>query len=293
MNVLENLNAAMNYIEENLDGEIDVRQLAQIACCSEYHFRRMFSFLSNMSLGEYIRNRRLSIAASMLKKTDIKIIDIAIQFGYESADAFTKAFQAMHGATPTQLRKSGIPIKSFLPITFQLSIRGGYKMDYRIIEKEAFSLVGVSGKIPLIYNGGNPHTAEVWKKLRQEDLLVLMEHSEIEPKGILNVYSNYEDKAAEGTSLDYFVGIAVGKPLSERLMERFDVLPIEKSTWAVFTSCGEFPKAAQETWARIGDTWFPSSEYEMTGGPEISWYESYDFGKPDFKTEIWLPVKKI
>ncbi|MCL2547010.1 MAG: AraC family transcriptional regulator [Oscillospiraceae bacterium] len=292
MNVLGHLNEAMAYIEKNLDGDIDVQYAAQIACCSEYHFRRMFSFLSGMSLGEYIRNRRLAEAALVLSNTDEKVIDVALQFGYESPDAFSKAFRAMHGITPMQVRKSDVSIQSFTPMTFQLNIKGGHKMDYRIIEKGAFNIIGVSGRIPLIYNGANSHTADVWKKLRQEDLLVLMEYSVVEPKGILNVYANYEDKTVEGTTLDYFVGIVADAILPERLMERYNVLTVEASTWAVFTSVGKHPDAAQETWARIADTWFPSSDYEMTGAPELMWYESYDFGKFDFKTEIWLPVRK-
>lgn len=292
MNTLEHLNKAMKYIEENLDGDINYERAAQIACCSEYHFRRMFSFLAGMPLGEYIRKRRLAAAAAVLQSTGAKVIDIALRFGYESPDAFSKAFQAMHGITPIQARKAGTPMPAFLPFTFQLSIRGGYKMDCRIIEKSAFYIIGASGRIPLIYSGPNPHTAGVWKKLRQEDLLVLREYSAIEPIGILNVYANYEDKAAEGSALDLFVGIAADELLPGRLMEHYDVLLVEASVWAVFTSCGNHPGAAQETWARIADTWFPSSGYEMTGGPEISWYESYDFEKPDFKTEIWIPVKK-
>jgi len=292
VNVLENLNHAMVYIEENLDGDIDFQRLSQIACCSEYHFRRMFSFLAGMALGEYIRNRRLTVAASLLKDTDEKVIDVALRFGYESPDAFTKAFQSMYGVTPAQVKKSGVTLSTFLPMTFQLSVKGGYKMDCRIIEKGAFSIVGVSGRIPLIFRGPNPHTADVWKKLKQEDLLILMGYSEIEPKGILNVCANYEDKASEGTALDLYVGIAVEKPLPERLMKRYDVLKVEASTWAVFTSCGEHPSAAQEVWGRIFDTWFPSSDYEMSGGPELLWYESYDFGKPDFRADIWIPIKK-
>ena len=165
-------------------------------------------------------------------------------------------------------------------------------MDYRIIEKGEFYIVGASGRIPLIYYGDNPGIAEVWKKLKQEDLLVLMEYSKLEPKGILNVYANYEDKTNEGTMLDLYVGIVVDNLLPERLMKRYSVLTVESSTWAVFPSCGEFPAASKEVWARIADTWFPSSDYEMTGGPELLWFESYDFGKPDFKSEIWIPIKK-
>jgi AraC family transcriptional regulator len=292
MNVLERLNKAMEYIEENLENDIDFSQAARIACCSEYYFRRMFSFLAGMSLSEYVRSRRLTVAASVLRENDEKVIDVAMRFGYDSPDAFSKAFQSMHGITPTQARRSEVQLKTFLPISFRINIIGGYKMDYRIVEKEAFYIIGASGRIPLIYNGPNPHTAEVWGKLRQEDLLVLMEYSKKEPKGIISAYANYEDSTKEGTMLDLHVGIVTDKPLPGHLMKRYSILPVEPSTWAVFASCGEFPTAVQETWARIADTWFPSSDYEMTGGPEICWYESYDFCKPDFKSEIWIPVKK-
>jgi len=292
VNVLEHLNNAMRYIEENLENDIDYQKAAQIACCSEYHFRRIFSFLAGISLGEYIRNRRLSSAAVLLKNSDLKVIDAALRFGYESPDAFSKAFQSMYGITPTQLKKDRVTVPEFIPMTFRLNIIGGYKMDYRIIEKGEFYIIGASGRIPLVYTGSNPKIADVWKKLKQEDLLILMGYSKIEPKGILNVYANYENKNTEGTELDLFVGIAADALLPERLMKRYNVLKVEASAWAVFTSCGEYPKAIHETWARIADTWFPSSEYEMTGAPEITWNESYDFGKPNFKSEIWIPIKK-
>ena len=127
VNVLVNLNQAMSYIEENLEGDIDYRKMAQIAYCSEYYFRRMFSFLSGMPLGEYIRNRRLSVAALALTNTDEKIIDIALRFGYESPDAFAKAFQAMYNISPAQARKRHLRLQEFLPMTFELSIQGGFQ----------------------------------------------------------------------------------------------------------------------------------------------------------------------
>ena len=154
--------------------------------------------------------------------------------------------------------------------------------------------MGSGGRIPLIYNGPNPHTADVWKKLKQEDLLVLMEYAKEEPCGILNVYANYEDKTTEGTELDFFVGVIMQQEMPERFRSRFDKLDVDKSTWAVFPTVEKEPycqNETQNTWARIWTEWLPTSGYEMTGGPEMLWYESYDFSKPDFKTEIWIPVK--
>lgn len=293
MNQMALLNQAMRYIEQNLCSEIDYSQLARTAGCSEYYFRRMFSFLAGMPLSEYIRRRRLSQAAVLLQRRDAKVIDIALKTGYDSPDSFCRAFQSMHGITPSQAKNKSALLKAFPPLTFQLSLKGGIEMDYRIVEKDAFYIMGARGRIPLIYNGSNPHTANVWKKLSQEDLLVLTEYSGAEPKGILNVYANYEDKTEEGTGLDLYVGIVMQEPMPERFRTRFDVLNVPASIWAVFTTVEKKSCETQETWARIYSEWLPSSGYEYTGGPELLWYESYDFSKEDFRTEIWVPVKKI
>ncbi|AZN43237.1 AraC family transcriptional regulator [Paenibacillus albus] len=293
MNMMKHLNEAMQYIEDHLCEEINFDHLSRIACCSEYHFRRIFSYVAGMSLSEYIRKRKLSYAAAILQSGNEKIIDIALRLGYESPDAFSKAFQAMHGVSPSHARKDAVMLKTFPPLTFQLTLRGGSEMNYRIVEKGKFYMMGAVGRIPLIYNGPNPHTADVWRKLRQEDLLVLTEYSQIEPRGILNAYTNYEDKHTEGTELDLFVGIAMEDPMPDRFKTRFDVLPVEASTWAVFTTIEKKPFETQETWGRISSEWFPTSGYEMTKGPEILWYESFDFSKPDFKTEIWIPIRKL
>ncbi len=292
MDAMARLNQAMRYIEQQLCGEMDYSRLAQLAGCSEYQFRRMFSFLAGMPLGEYIRRRRLSRAAELLRAGRETVLDVAVQMGYESPDSFCKAFQAMHGVTPSQAKRNAAALKSFPPLSFHLVLKGGDEMDYRIVDKGAFFIMGAGGRIPLIYNGPNPHTADVWRKLRQEDLLVLMEYAQQEPKGILNVYANYQDKTAEGTELNLYVGVVMHQPMPERFQGRFDVLQVDASTWAVFTTVEKKPFQTQETWARIYSQWLQTSGYEWTGGPEMLWQESYDFSKPDFKTEIWVPVRK-
>ncbi|MHB1151187.1 MAG: AraC family transcriptional regulator [Eubacteriales bacterium] len=293
MDMIKLLNQAMNYIETNLEGEIDFNKVARLACCSENHFRRMFSYLAGMSVGDYIRKRRLTAAAVLLQNEHEKIIDIALRFGYESPDAFSKAFQAMHGITPSQVKKNKVTLKYFQPMTFGLTIKGGISLNYRIVEKSAFNIIGKSGKIPLVYNGPNTGIADVWGKHKREDLLTLVGYSDMEPKGILNVYANFEDKTTEGTELDFYVGIASDKPMPERWISRFEVLKVEASEWVVFTSVGTYPDTVKEIWSKIYPEWFPSSGYEHSGGPEMMWFESYDFSKPDFKAEIWFPIKKI
>ena len=174
-------------------------------------------------------------------------------------------------------------------------------MDYRIVERDKFSIMGKTGYIPLIFYGGNPHTADVWKELRQEDLLVLMEYSEADPKGILTVYGGTAkdgSDAQEGDEILMCVGVVMEKPMPDRFKGRFDVLPYEASTWLVFPAVDNQLNEKEsnllptdQIYARITE-WIPTSEYEKTSAPEITWTESYDFSKPDRKSEIWVPVRK-
>lgn len=290
MDGLKRLNLAMQYIEDNLLKDIDYKELSGIAHCSEDHFRRMFSFLTGMPLSEYIRRRRLALAATILKSSNTRITDLALQLGYNSPDAFAKAFQNMHGVAPSQARKSEVILKAFPPMTFRLTIQGGNEMNYRIVEKESFVIAGIKKRIPLIYEGINPHMDSMWASLTMEDIMELKELSNVEPTGILCVSANFtEDRfLAEGDFLDQYIGVATTKAVPER----WETLTIPAGTWAVFTVIGEFPKTLQDTWARVFSEWFPTSGYESTGGPEILWNESPDISKPDYKSELWIPIKK-
>lgn len=288
MDTLKQMNKAMKYVEENLMGEIDFDKMSRIAYCSEYHFRRMFSFLSGMPLGEYIRRRKLSVAAVMLSEKNNKIIDIALQLGYSSPDAFSKAFQAMHGIVPSSVKKGNIILKAFPPMTFQLTIKGGNEMDYRIVEKDAFKIVGLKKRITLIFEGTNHQIDSIVQGLTAENIKELKSLCDIEPKGILSVSTNFSERTVEGSKLDQYVGVATTKEASDQ----WDVLEVDAANWAVFTAIGEFPKELQDTWARIYSEWFPTSGYELTGGPEILWNESPDTSKSNYKSEIWIPVRK-
>lgn len=289
MNILAQFNEAMAYIEKNLLNTIEPRQISQIAGCSEYHFRRMFSFLAGMPLGEYIRRRRLSLAGALLQSEQRKIIDLALELGYESPEAFGKAFYAMHGITPSQARKAPTALKTLSPMTFQLTIKGGTEMDYRIVDKEAFYIVGFKKRITLQFKGINPQMDEVVQKLTPEIIAELKGLCNIEPKGMLSVSTGFERRTEEGTELDQYIGVATARPYSGG----YDILPVAASTWAVFKAVGAFPHALQETWARIYAEWFPASGFESTEGPELLWNESPDTGRPDYKSEIWIPVRKL
>ena len=288
MNMLAQLNDAMAYIEENLMQYIEMSQIARLAGCSEYHFRRMFSFLAGMPLGEYIRRRRLSRAGVLLQTSQIKVIDLALQLGYDSPEAFGRSFQAMHGVTPSQARKENAGLKILPPLSFQLTIRGGMEMHYRIVEKGDFSIAGFKKRVAMQFNGVNPQITELAQRLTPEIIAELKELCDTEPSGILSVSANFSDRMMENSQLDQYIGVATLKVVPGH----YDVLHVEASAWAVFKVTGPFPAAVQETWAKIYAEWFPASGYELTGGPELLWNEGPNTTKPDYHSEIWIPVKK-
>jgi len=289
MNLLEKMNGALTYIEENLTSDIDFKEAAKLACCSEYHFKRMFSFLAGITLSEYIRRRRLSLAAFELNNSNKKIIDAAIKYGYSSPDSFTRAFQNFHGVPPSEARNNGQSLKAYSRVTFQLSIKGGSELNYRIVEKKPFRIVGIMKRVPIIFHGVNPEIASMWKTLTNEMINKLKLLSNVEPLGIIQASTNFpEGRMEEKGELDHFIGVATTSECPDNLTQ----LEVSASTWAVFESVGPFPDTLQNIWGRIYSEWFPSSNYEQVKGPEILWNEHLDITSPTFKSEIWIPILK-
>ncbi|ERI91897.1 transcriptional regulator, effector binding domain protein [Clostridiales bacterium oral taxon 876 str. F0540] len=289
MDSLKRMNEALGYIEDNLTNDIDLKEVGRIALCSEYHFQRMFSFLAGVTLSEYIRRRRLTLAAFEISRSNVRVIDVAVKYGYSSADSFTRAFQSLHGITPSEARNNGQSLKAYPRMTFQLSIKGGNEMNYRIEEKEAFSIAGIKKRVPIIFNGVNPEISEMWKSLNSEKISKLKELSNVEPIGLISASTNFsEGRMEEKGELDHYIGVATNKECPSDLSE----LRVAASTWAVFEAVGPFPDTLQDVWGRIYSEWFPSSNYEISEGPEILWNENKDTASPNFRSEIWIPVIK-
>jgi len=283
------MNKALLFIEERLTEDIDYGEVSRIACCSEYHFKRMFSFLSGIGLSEYIRRRRLTLAALDLKDKDLRIIDVAVKYGYNSADSFSRAFHSMHGILPSEARSENTQLKAYPRMTFQLSIKGGCEMKYRIVEKDSFKLVGFKKRVPIIFEGVNPEIAKMSEFLTPDIIKRLKAISNVEPIGIISASTNFsEGRMEEKGELDHYIGVAT----SSAEIADFDVLEIDASDWAVFESIGPFPETLQNVWGRIYSEWFPSSGYEAAEGPEILWNEHPDTENPKYRSEIWIPVKK-
>ncbi len=249
----------------------------------------MFSFLSGVNLSEYVRRRRLTLAGLDLKNQDVKIIDVAVKYGYSSADAFSRAFSSLHGVLPSEVKNGDVQIKAFPKMTFKLSIEGVEEMNYRIVEKEAFKIVGFGKRVGIVFNGVNPEIADMYKLLTPEIIMKLKSMSNVEPLGMISASTNFsEGRMEEKGELDHYIGVAT----SNSEIDGFDVLEVERNTWAVFESVGKFPETLQSIWGRIYSEWFPSSGYESVNAPEIVWNESPDTTNPNYRSEIWIAIRK-
>ncbi len=165
MDLITRMSLALAYLENNLTGEINQETLARIACCSAYNFYQMFSFITDISLTEYIRRRKLTLAAIELQSSYIKVIDLALKYGYDSPVSFFRAFRTLHGVTLTEARVNGAALKAYPRISFQISIMGEKEMDYRIETKEAFQVFGIEGIFRNDGCGYYPNTPhELWNQ---------------------------------------------------------------------------------------------------------------------------------
>lgn len=289
MDTIQSMNKAMRYIEDRLTGEIDYQEAARLALCSEYHFKRMFSFLAGIPLSEYIRRRRLTLAGLELGSSQARIIDIAIKYGYASPDSFARAFQSMHGILPSEAKSRGSLLKAYPRMTFQLTVQGGSEMNYRLVEKEAFRIVGLKKRVNLVFHGVNPEIAEMAKCLDTETIDRLKGLSNTDPRGIISASANFsEGRLNEQGQLDHYIGVATTQEGPNHLA----ALEVPSLTWAVFEAVGTFPDTLQNVWGRIYSEWFPSTDFEAVEGPEILWNEHPDTTAPDYRSEIWIPVRK-
>ncbi|MFF9642176.1 AraC family transcriptional regulator [Kitasatospora aureofaciens] len=287
--MLEHLNRAMEDIERNLDQEIDVAELARTAMTSEYHFRRLFSMLAGMPLSEYVRRRRLTVAGAEVLDGGRTLLDIAVRYGYTSGEAFARAFRSMHGVGPGEARRDGAVLVSQPRMSFRLIVEGSSSMEYRIIEKPAFRIVGKKARVPMIYLGVNPHIAEFIKGLGAETVERITALTGKDPLGIVSVTDDFSPNREEGSELDYWHAVVAREDAV--VPEDLEVLHVPAGTWAVFANTGPFPHALQKMWGDTYSQWFPSNPYETRPGPEIL-RTRFIPGTGDAEAELWMPVTR-
>ncbi|MFF8771160.1 GyrI-like domain-containing protein [Kitasatospora sp. NPDC015120] len=285
--MLDRLNQAMEYIEEHLDDTVDAAELARIAVTSEYHFRRLFSALAGMPLSEYLRRRRLTLAGAEVLAGERTLLDVAVRHGYGSGEAFARAFRAMHGVGPGEARRSGAVLVSQPRMSFRLVIEGSSSMEYRVVERQAFRIVGRRARVPLVHEGVNPAIAAFVKGLGREETDRIASLSDQEPAGIVAATEFFSDSREEGVPLDYYHAVVTGT--GAEVPQGLDVREVPAGTWAVFATTGAYPRALQEMWRDVFTQWFPSNPYEFRRGPEILRVDVRPGGE-EAGAELWIPV---
>lgn len=284
MEWISRLNEAVEYIEANLDKEISYEKAAQIACCSTFHFQRMFSYIADVPLAEYIRRRRMTLAAFDLQCGSEKIIDIALKYGYDSPTSFNRAFHNVHGVSPTEARTKGAALKAFPRISFKITIKGDAEMNYKILTMEAFRIVGVKEHYNMSVEECFEKVPQFWGRTIQSgtvtEILKLMDK---EPYGLLGV-----SPCMNGQDFDYYIAVATDQETPDGMAE----YNVPKCTWAIFECIGAMPTAIQELQKRIITEWLPTSGYEYANAPDIEVYFEGDQQADDYKCEVWLPITK-
>ncbi|MFI7017201.1 GyrI-like domain-containing protein [Streptomyces sp. NPDC050164] len=287
----ERLNQAMEHIERHLGESVDVAELARIAATSEYHLRRMFSALAGMPLSEYLRRRRLTVAGAQVLAGGETLLEIAVRYGYGSGEAFARAFRAMHGVGPGEARRTGAALVSQPRLTFRLTVEGSSSMQYRVVDRPAFTVAGFKSRVPLVHSGPNQAIVDFVRGIDKQALERLGKLSDQEPHGIVAVCDDLDPSRAEGTELDYYQAVITATPAPADTPAGITTLPVPPGTWAVFTTSGPAPQAIQELWRDVFTEWFPSNPYRSRPGPEILRTDlSADGTRAD--AELWLPVER-
>lgn len=280
MEWIDRLNQAMDYIEGNLADRIDYEQLGKIACCSSYHFQRMFSYMAGMPLSEYVRKRRMSLAAVDLQGGDAKIIDVAEKYGYHSPTAFNRAFQSVHGVAPSAVKDEGVSVKSFPPITFRITVKGAEEMNYRIETKDAFRIVGVSVPLEKDIEKNFAVIPSKWQEISVNGTLQrLIQMMDTEPMGVLGISTCNSEEPWR-----YYIAVSTAKE-----SDGFEEYVVPAATWAIFPGTGT-NQSIQELERRIVTEWLPTSGYEYADAPDIEVYLNPDPQNAQY--EVWIPVTK-
>lgn len=289
------LKKTLEYIEDNLEKDIDIEKIAGDVFVSPYYLRKGFGIITGYSVGEYIRNRRLYEAAESICRTDEKIIDIALKYGYETPESFSKAFTRFHGMTPIAIRKHPELIRTFLPLNIRIEITGGNRMDYKITPMWGFKVIGFEkiftyeeayDKIPKfwddicekyckgIYNGEAPSCPE-------EQAII---------DNCIGEYGVCIDNIGNGK----FRYLIAGKYTGGQVPENMTLFEIPQSEWAIFNCKGPVPEALQNLNTRVFKEWLPgNTDYEMAGYFNVEWYScTGDKEDADYESAIWVPVRK-
>lgn len=287
--MLGELNKVIDYIEGHLtDENLSIEMIASHAGISDYHIKKVFFYLAGMTLSEYIKHRRLSEANKDLLQGE-KVTDVAFRYGYQSLDGFTRSFKRWSGCLPSEVAKTGIS-KSFPKLSFMITVKGGVAMEFRIEDKPAFNLVGVSKRVPMQFEGVNNEIVTLATNITAEQRKEMRSLQNMEPCAIVNAsYDADADFIKEEGELTHLIGVLT---TADRVSDQLDLVPVAAYTWAIFPNEGPFPNTLQETMARVYSEWLATSGYEVVRAPTFSFTEMDEHKENYAYSEVWVPVRK-
>lgn len=284
MKWLNQLSQVIDYIESNLTGNISHDEAAKIACCSTYYFQRLFTYVTGISLSEYIRRRRMTEAAFELQSGNAKVMDIALKYGYESPTSFNRAFQSIHGVSPTAARTRGTILNAYPPIKFSILVSEGENMSYKIEKKEAIRIVGVRTPLQEDMEKNQKTVPVFWDNILKSK--VFSEICSLADKDSNVIYG--VTAYMNPQNIYYYIAAPTDKPVPDGMFE----FEIPAATWVVFESNGHFRESVQTIFKRFLTEWLPSSGYEYAELPDIEAYPADTRGSKSGHAEVWISIKK-
>ncbi len=284
MDWTEAVREAVSYVEKHITEDITMYDVADHVHVSPFYFHKGFSILCGYSITEYIRNRRLALAGQELLAEDVTVMELAMKYGYDSPDSFTKAFTRFHGYSPSVVRRDKTMLKAFAPLKLTISLKGGYAMDYRITKKEAFTVLAVSKEFD--YQNAKQDIPSFWQE----------HYTSGNGKHVCGMFGINIDPQMGNERFEYLIA-DIYNP-SKDIPERFTVKTIPAFTWAVFPCKGALPQSLQGVNTKIFSEWLPAlHDYEFAAGYCVEMYDAPDkypngISDENYYTEIWLPIKK-
>ena len=282
MDWLDSMNKAIEYLEANITEKLDIEKVAKIGLSSTFHFQRMYHMITGITIAEYIRRRRLTLAAQDIISGE-KIINVAYKYGYETPEAFTKAFGKMHGISPSTARELGTNLKAYPKLSFHISIKGDKDMNYKIVDKGSFIVVGKQRRITMVDGENFKQIPEFWSDCMKDGSYQQIS-SNAGKLGILGICKDFGKD-----EFNYMIGV---EKIKDNLPKGYVSSTIPTATWAVFESIGALPKSIQDLTRRIFTEWLPSTGYQHDCAPELEVYPVGDTSSNNYRCEIWIPIKK-
>lgn len=282
MNWIDAMMNSINYMEDHIFEDMTILDIARAANASPFYYQRMFMVLTDMSVQTYVRNRRLTLAAMELMASEMKVIDIALKYGYESAEAFSRAFKKVHGSSPIEVKNKQKSIQAFMKLTIQISLKGDVPMKYRLEEVPGFSFYGMTREFSTVDGSNFKEIPLFWNEVMANGSFEAM-ISKSNSKKCLGVCMPMDYN--KDVVFDYIIG-----GFTDEAIEGYDFHTVESAEWAIFEIHGPISESLQSTWKQIFSEWFPQTGFKHADLPEIEVYFDGDVNGKDYYMEVWIPI---